>query len=135
MSNELNPSTGTARFPRWVFLAAGLFGILLVAPQYFLETQYNRDHPPTITHPEFYYGFLGVALTCQVLFVVVGADPVRYRPMMLIGVMEKGGFAIAIPILYVAHRAPGLMAVMAGVDGLWALLFVVAYIKTPKQFP
>jgi hypothetical protein len=133
MPSGLNASTGDARLAKWVFLAAGLFGVLMLTPQYFLEARYSHDHPPAITHPEFYYGFAGVALTCQVLFILISTDPIRYRPVMLIGVMEKASFAIATPILYFAHRAPGFMAAMAIVDALWAVVFVAAYLKTPRH--
>jgi hypothetical protein len=44
------------RFAKWVFLLAGVAGILLVVPPYFLEPQTGEDYPPAITHPEYYYG-------------------------------------------------------------------------------
>ena len=67
----------TMRFARWIFLVAGIFGVLLVLPMYLLEAQIGRDLPPAITHPEYYYGFLGVALACQLLFLIVARDPHR----------------------------------------------------------
>ena len=48
------------KFARIVFLVAGIYGLLVVAPQYFLEARIGRDTPPAITHPEFFYGFVGV---------------------------------------------------------------------------
>src|SRR5262245_63460257 len=48
------------KFARIVFLVAGIYGLLVVAPQYFLEAKIGRDTPPPITHPEFFYGFVGV---------------------------------------------------------------------------
>jgi hypothetical protein len=50
------------RFARWVFLLSGVSGILLVTPPYFLERQTGEDYAPPVTHPEYYYGFLGVTL-------------------------------------------------------------------------
>jgi hypothetical protein len=44
------------RLARWVFLLAGVSGVLIVAPMYFLEAQIGRDQPPPVNHPEFYYG-------------------------------------------------------------------------------
>jgi hypothetical protein len=55
------------RFARWVFLAAGVYGVLIMTPHYILEHHVNRHHPPPINHPEFYYGFVGVTLAWQVL--------------------------------------------------------------------
>ncbi len=49
-------------FARRAYTAAAVYGILALAPQYFLEQQVNRDFPPAITHPEYFYGFVGLAL-------------------------------------------------------------------------
>jgi len=57
-------------FARRVFAAAGIYGVLVLAPQYFMEGRIGRDFPPPITHPEHFYRFIGVALAWQVLFLV-----------------------------------------------------------------
>jgi hypothetical protein len=63
-----------------------------------------RDHPPPINHPEFFYGFFGVTLSWQFLFLVIGSDPVRFRSAMLPSLLEKASFAIAIPVLLALER-------------------------------
>ena len=45
------------RFARWVFLMAGVAGVLMVVPPYFLEGQTGEDDSPPVTRPEYYYGF------------------------------------------------------------------------------
>src|SRR5919106_364637 len=75
------------RFATRVFTAAAVYGILVLAPQYFLEDRVGRDFPPSITHPEHFYGFIGVALAWQVLFLIIASDPVRYRPAMLAAIL------------------------------------------------
>ena len=50
------------RFSRVVFVAAGIWGVLVVFPLYFLEATINQQQPPPITHPEFYYGFIGITV-------------------------------------------------------------------------
>jgi len=65
------------------------------------------QYPPAINRPEFYYGFAGVTLAWQVMFLVIASDPVRYRTAMLPAVLEKAGFAIAVPVLYAADRGAG----------------------------
>lgn len=117
-------------FAKWVFRLAGLVGLVLIVPPYFLEEQTGRDYPPPVTHPEFYYGFLGVTLAWQVLFLIIASDPVRMRPAMLPAVLEKASFAVAIPVLYVMQRVPLLVVGFAALDAVWGLLFVVAYLKT-----
>ena len=43
----------------------------------------GQKDPPLITHPGFYYGFVGCALAWQVAFCFIATNPVRYRPLML----------------------------------------------------
>jgi len=31
--------------------------------------------------PDFYYGFVGVAILWQIAFLAIGRDPIRLRPM------------------------------------------------------
>ena len=86
------------RFGKWVFLLAGASGILMIVPPYFLERHTSEQYPPPITHPEFYYGFFGVTLAWQVMFLVIGSNPIRYRTAMLPAMIEKASFAVAMPI-------------------------------------
>src|SRR5262249_28773664 len=104
------------RFAKGVFLVAGLSGLLLALPPYFLERRTGEDYPPPVTHPEYYYGFLGVTLAWQVLFLVIASDPVRYRPAMPPAMLEKLGFVAAILLLYAAGRVPGLWVGFASMD-------------------
>jgi hypothetical protein len=64
------------RFARWVFLIAGIYGLLVVTPQYFMEGVIARTTGP-ITHPEYFYGFVGVVVAFQLVFLVVARDPIR----------------------------------------------------------
>ena len=88
------------RFAKRVFLLAGISGIVVVAPLYFLEEQVGRDYPPPIHHPEFFYGFAGVTLAWQFMFLVIASDPLRFRLAMLPAFLEKAGFVVAICVLY-----------------------------------
>ena len=118
------------KFARVVFLVAGVYGLIVVAPQYFLEAKIGRDTPPPITHPEFFYGFVGVTVAWQILFLVLSRDPVRYRPMMLVGIIEKIGFPIAITVLYAQNRVPSTIVLFATIDLILAVLFLISYLKT-----
>src|SRR5262245_41936334 len=108
---------------RRVFLVAGVYGLLVTAPQLFLEGRTSREFPPAITHPEFYYGFLGAVLAWQVAFLLIGSDPVRYRPLMAVALIEKGVFAAAVPILFVQGRVPAPVLIFAAIDLILAVLF------------
>jgi hypothetical protein len=118
------------RFAKVVFMIAGIYGLIVLLPQYFLETNIGHDSPPRITHPEFYYGFIGVALAWQVLFLVLARDPERYRHMMIPAILEKIGFPIAIVVLFFQNRVSPLMFGPAGIDLILGVLFVAAYVKT-----
>ena len=121
------------RFARRVFLASGVYGLIVMAPLYFLEQRVGLDHPPAINHPEYYYGFAGVGIAWQLMFLLIGSDPVRYRMAMLPAVVEKVSFAMPIPILFALGRVPAAMVAFATIDGFLAVLFIVVYLRTPAQ--
>jgi hypothetical protein len=118
------------RFARVVFLVAGIYGLIVLLPQYFLEHKIGEDTPPPITHPEFFYGFLGVTVAWQVLFLVLSRDPVRYRALMIPAILEKIGFPVAVIILYLQARVAALMLAAAGADLILCVLFIIAFQKT-----
>jgi hypothetical protein len=120
-------------FARVTFLVAAVYGIIVLLPQYFLESYIGATDPPPITHPEFFYGFIGVALAFQLVFLIISRDPVRYRPLMLISVLEKLSFGIAAPVLYMQGRLSENMLAAGGIDLLLGALFVISFIKTPKS--
>jgi hypothetical protein len=115
------------RFARWVFLIAGIYGIAVVFPQYFLEAKVGRDYPPAITHPEYFYSFVGVGLAWQVAFLIIARDPARFRPIMLTGIMEKLLFAFPVHLLAHHGLAPSILNLFAAIDVLFAALFAMAY--------
>lgn len=118
------------RFARWIFRIAGIYGVLVIAPLYFLEAKINAEQPPAITHPEYFYGFAGVTLVWQFVFLLISRDPLRYRPMMPLAMLEKISWVVAIPILFAQGRiAPILLAGAAG-DALLLVLFVFAFLRT-----
>ena len=88
------------KFAKTVFLIAGIYGLIVLVPQFFLERKIGEDTPPPITHPEFFYGFICVAVAWQVLFLILSRDPIRYRPMMIPAMLEKIGFPVAVLLLY-----------------------------------
>ena len=123
------------RFAKIVFTVAGVYGLLVLVPQYFLEGRYGRDFPPPISHPEHYYGFVGLALVWQLAFLVIARDPVRYRPLILVAVLEKLSFGLAIPVLYLMGRVAPLLFAPAVIDLLLGALFLASYLKTPARDP
>jgi hypothetical protein len=80
------------RFSRWVFACAGVWGLLVVPPLFFLLDSLGRLSPPAVTHPEFYYGFAAVATVWQLGFLTIATDPGRFGPLITIAVLEKLGW-------------------------------------------
>jgi hypothetical protein len=117
-------------FARRVFQVAAIYGILVLLPQYFLEGKTGRDFPPAITHPEYYYGFIGVALAWQMVFLVIARDPVRYRPIMIPAIVEKASFGLAAVALFLLDRLNAQMLGAGVLDLVLGTLFVMAYVRT-----
>jgi hypothetical protein len=121
------------KFAKVVFWVAGIWGVVVITPLYFMFDLIGRKDPPAITHPGFYYGFVGLGLAWQIAFLVIARDPVRLRPMMIPSMVEKFSYGIAVVTLVAQGRMHGSDLVFAGTDTLLGVLFVVAYLKTARE--
>lgn len=120
------------RFAKYVFLIAGVWGLLIVTPLYFLFDTVGRQYPPAVTHPDFYYGFAGVTLAWQLAFLLIGTDPIRFRPLMMVAIVEKFGYLVTLGTLYVQGRVEFGQFVVVIPDAILGMLFVAALVKTPR---
>jgi len=118
------------KFAKVVFMVAGIWGILVAVPLYFMYDFIGRQSPPAINHPEFYYGFAGVTLTWQVVFLLIARDPARYRVMIIPSILEKFSYVIANLVLFANQRMSASQALPSMTDLMWALLFIAAFLKT-----
>jgi hypothetical protein len=118
---------------KYIFLIAGIYGLIVITPQYFLEARIGREAPPAITHPEYFYGFVGVALAFQVLFLIIARDVVRFRLAMIPAILEKLSFGFAVYVLYMQGRVVSMLLIPAGIDLIFAGLFLYAYLTTPER--
>jgi hypothetical protein len=121
------------RFAKFVFTVAGIWGLLVLTPLLFLEQRIGVDHPPAITHPEYFYGFAFVALAFQIVFLIISRDPVRYRPLMLACMVEKFPFVVACAVMYTQGRLYPAFLVGPAADLILGILFFAAYIKTGSR--
>jgi len=109
-------------FARRVFLTAGVYGILIIAPQFFLSTSNPQ--------PELYYGFLGAVLSWNAAYLLIASDPARYRSLMLLGSLGKTIFAVAAAILWFQGRSPAFLLAFAAIDLGIVALYIESWRRT-----
>ena len=123
------------RFARVVYTIAGVYGLLVMLPQYWMEQRIAQDAPPAITHVEYFYGFIGVCVAWQLVFLLIARDPARYQSLMPIAVIEKLGFALPTVILYSQGRITGSVLGFGMIDFVLGGLFAVAYLMLNAPAP
>ena len=121
------------KFARVVFFVAGVWGLLIVTPLYFLYTPIAQQHPSLITDPQFFYSFLAVTVPWQFAFLAIGSDAARFRLLMIPSIVEKLGYVLTMLILWMNGRTPVPDALTAVPDCLLGILFVVAYLLVTKS--
>jgi protein-S-isoprenylcysteine O-methyltransferase Ste14 len=120
-------------FSKRVFMIAGIWGLLIVSPLFFLFDTIGRLSPPAISHPEFYFGFVTVTLAWQIAFLVIGSDPTRYRLLMLPAIVEKLGYVAAMAVLFGQGRILSSQLAFAGTDFVLGVLFTIAFFKSERE--
>ena len=118
------------KFAKTIFWIAGIWGFLVLAPLYFMFNLIGIKDPPPITHPAFYYGFVGAGLAWQLAFLIIATDPVRFRPIIPAAVVEKFTYGIALIVLHLQGRLHAADLTFGGTDLLLGILFIVAFVKT-----
>lgn len=116
----------TERHARWLFRGAAIYGAILLLPVYFLEARVAAP-APRLPAPEYFYGFVGAALSFQILYWMIGSAPRRYHPLMLLGVAAKLSFWVPVAILWtLARTSTGTFVLVCG-DLILAIAFFVAW--------
>ncbi|WP_309093115.1 hypothetical protein [Phenylobacterium sp.] len=117
-------------FAKWTFTLGGVWGLLIVGPMLFLEGWIAANDRGPVAYPETYYGFVGSVLVWQLVYLTIGRDPQRFRPLMPLAMLAKLAFGVAVWTLYATGRTPLNIAVVATPDLILAALFAVAWRKT-----
>ena len=120
------------RFAKVVFTVAGVYGVLVITPLFFIFDLIGKNDPPAITHPGFYYGFTCVTLAWQIAFLVIARDPVRLRPIMIPAMFEKFSYVVAATVLFMQHRIKTPDYVLALIDLTLGVLFVISFVRTRR---
>ena len=130
-------------FAQRVFHIAGIYGLAVLLPQFFIELlpsefvkqQLGEEIVPGAVHPEHFYGFVGVAAAWQVAFLIIARDPARYRLIMIPGMLEKLSFGVAGLALFATGRLTATTTAFGVLDLIWAALFFVAFKKVGADAP
>ena len=120
------------RLARRVFRIAGIYGLIVLLPLFFAEGMIARYAPPGLTHPEYYYGFLGAASAWQLVYLTIAGDPIRYRRLMPIAVLAKLSFSATVAILFGAGRLDPASLSLPAVDLLLGIAFAIAWLRFRK---
>jgi len=121
------------KFAKIVFWLAAVSGFFTITPLYFMFDLIGEKDPPPITHPAFFYGFVGVALVWQITFAIIARDPVRFRTIMIPAVLEKLVYSIPVIVLVLQKRTRPADLLFAAIDLSLGVLFVIAYLRTPRS--
>jgi hypothetical protein len=69
----------------------------------------------------------------QIAFLLIATDPLRFRPLIAVAILEKFGYVATLSVLYaLGEIRPGQFAV-AVPDAILGLLFVTALVKTSPR--
>ena len=123
------------KFAKIVFWLAAISGFFTITPLYFMFDLIGEKDPPPITHPAFFYGFVGVALVWQITFAIIARDPVHFRTIMIPAVLEKLVYSIPVIVLVLQKRTRPADLLFAAIDLSLGVLFVIAYLRTPRSVP
>jgi len=117
------------RFARFVFTFAGIWGLVVLTPLYFSFDLVGRLYPPAVTHPDFFYGFVGVAIVWQFAFLLIGRDPIRLQAMMIPAILEKLIYVATLAVLFAQGSLQIGQVSVAIPDLLLGILFVASFAR------
>jgi hypothetical protein len=123
------------RFAKFVFVGAGVWGIAVLTPFYWLVDVTGRRYAPPTEYPHFFYGFFAITMAWQLAFLVIGSNPIRFRPLMVPSMFEKFSYVVTLVVLYNQARISGADFQAAIPDVLLGILFVGAFVKTRVSKP
>jgi hypothetical protein len=116
------------KLARWIFLIAGVFGLLLMIPIAVDVKVIGQIVPPG---GSFFYGSIMLNMCWQILYIFLSRDPVRYRPMMIPSFLAEASAPFASTWLYLYGYRLWIPTVVA--DGAFAILFLVAFWSAGRE--
>ena len=120
-------------FAKYTFIGAGIWGLAVLLPFYALIDITGRQYTPPTDYPQFFWGFFAVGIAWQVAFLMIGSDPARFRPLMILAILEKLSFVGTLVVLFTAGRLSFLDFQPALPDGILCMLFLAAFVVTRRR--
>ena len=109
------------KFARIVFWTAGGIGLPAMIGMYL------REGTPV------YYASMAALVAWQFAFFVIATDPARYRTLMLPAMIEKFGWVFTLAFFFLRGTITAVEFYPSiSIHGVLGLLFIAAYVKTPK---
>ena len=116
------------KLAKWIFLIAGIFGLVTTIPLVFAEKMMS------VQQPEFYYGFVFLDICLQVVYIIISTSPIRFRLMMIPAFLAKASGTIALTWLCLIGQVSLQWIAIGAVDGVFAILFLIGFFSTPKVY-
>ena len=112
------------KFSKIAFTAAGIWGLLILTPLYFLHDVVAQARGGPVSYPE-YFGFLAITVAWQAAFLVIGSNPARFRMMMLPAIAEKFIYVITMTVLLQQGRVLPQEMLPVVPDAILGVLFTM----------
>ncbi|HMN61454.1 MAG TPA: hypothetical protein PJ988_13865 [Anaerolinea sp.] len=120
------------KIARWIFLAAGVLGLVPLAPIFYELARGGQDMlPDGGSMGLFIYIFLALYTFWQIFYLILAANPMRFRPMIILAF-----FVCAVTPFNTLWLYFYGMVVWQGiiiVSLAFALLFLVAFWLTGRE--
>lgn len=114
-----------------IYGVAAVYGVGCLLPNLFQERKCDKELAPVpVEAPVWFYGFNSVALTFQFVFALMATDPIKYRDLMPLAMLEKFGFVACCIKLHREGRLQPMMRLGASIDALLGVAFGLAYYVT-----
>ena len=120
------------KFARWVFLIAGILGLLPVLPLAYDTIANGEAILPDFASMGLFFCVVVFQYVCwQILYIVLASDPVRYRLMMIPSFFAK----VSAPFnpIWLFLYGFNYWIPIAVVDVVFAILFLIAFWSAGRE--
>jgi hypothetical protein len=118
------------KFTRVTFAIAGVYGLLVLLPLHFAGHGPGVESPSSLTHDQLFFGLIGVFALWQVLFLLIAAEPSKFKILIPFACFEKLAFVLPCVVLYWQQEVTRADLMFGLIDLVLAAAFLVAMFGT-----